>query len=168
MLPFRNKRSDKPIRIRPAARGDLDALFALDQRCFRPGIAYSKTELRYFLFHLRSVSLVAEDEKAIAGFAIVEFQLEQGRRIGHIITIDVAPEQRRRGVGRLLMNALLELCREAKADSLRLEVAVDNEAALAFYKSLGFTETGRIPGFYMGKLDALTMELQFGSDQAKP
>jgi ribosomal-protein-alanine N-acetyltransferase len=159
VLPFRNKRSDKPIRIRPAAREDLDALFALDQRCFRPGIAYSKPELHYFLFHLRSVSVVAEDGETIAGFAIVEFQLERGRRIGHIITIDVAPEQRRRGVGRLLMDALLGLCREAKADSLRLEVAVDNEAALAFYTGLGFTQTGRIPSFYMKKLDALTMQL---------
>ncbi|MGB7191803.1 MAG: GNAT family N-acetyltransferase, partial [Acidobacteriaceae bacterium] len=150
VLPFRNKRSDKPIRIRPAAREDLDALFALDQRCFRPGIAYTKTELRYFLFHLRSVSVVAEDAEAIAGFAIVDFQLERGERIGHIVTIDVAPEQRRCGVGRLLMDALLGFCRETRAESLRLEVAVDNDAALAFYKTLGFVETGRIRGFYMG------------------
>ena len=98
----------------------------------------------------------------------MEIKLQQGRHIGHIVTIDVAPEQRRRGVGRLLMNAILLACREAKAESLRLEVAVDNDAALAFYKRLGFTETGRIPGFYMGTLDALTMELQFGSGQAKP
>lgn len=164
-MPARKKRSDKPIRIRPAAREDLDALFALDQRCFRPGIAYSKTELRYFLFHVRSVSVVAEDDEAIAGFAIVEFQLEQGRRIGHIVTIDVAPEQRRRGVGRLLMDALLSTCRETKAESIRLEVAVDNEPALAFYKTFGFVETGRIRAFYMSKLDALTMQLQCPSSK---
>src|SRR6185437_3105144 len=119
--PPPNKQSDKPIRIRPAARKDLDSLYELDQRCFRPGIAYSKTELRYFLFHLRSVSIIAEDGEAIAGFAIVEIKLQQGRHIGHIVTIDVAPEQRRRGVGRLLMNAILLACREAKAESLRLE-----------------------------------------------
>lgn len=118
------------------------------------------------MFHVRSVSVVAEDAEAIVGFAIVQFQLEQGRRIGHIVTIDVAPDQRRRGVGRLLMDALINVCRETKAESIRLEVAVDNEPALAFYKSHGFTETGRIPGFYMSKLDALTMKLRFGSDQA--
>lgn len=166
-MPFQKKPGDRSVRIRPAARKDLDALYDLDQRCFRPGIAYSKTELRYFLFHLRSVSVVAEDDEAIAGFAIVEFELQQGRHIGHIVTIDVAPEQRRHGIGRLLMDALLDVCRDTKAESLRLEVAVDNDAALAFYKSLGFIEIGRIPGFYMGKLDALTMKLQFGSDQAK-
>lgn len=111
--------------------------------------------------------MVAEDEGGIAGFAIVEFQLEGGRRIGHIVTIDVAPEQRRRGMGRLLMNALLENCREARAGSLRLEVAVDNEGAQAFYRLLGFTEIGRIPGYYLGRLDALTMRLDFGADAAR-
>lgn len=158
-LRFRKKQSDKPIHIRQATREDVGALFALDQKCFRPGIAYSKTELRYFLFHQRSSSVVAEDEGGIAGFAIVEFQLEEGRRIGHIVTIDVAPEQRRRGVGRLLMDALLVCCRGARAGSLRLEVAVDNEGAQAFYRLLGFAQTGRIRGYYLGRLDALTMAL---------
>lgn len=157
-MPFQNRRGDK-IRIRPAVREDLDALFALDQVCFRPGIAYSKTELRYFLFHIRSLSVVAESERGIAGFAIVEFVLEKGQRIGHIVTIDVAPAERRRGVGRVLMEALLGYCREAEASGLRLEVAVDNAAAIAFYTLLGFAETGRIRGYYMGKLDALVMGL---------
>lgn len=146
-------------RIRQAAREDLDALFALDQVCFRSGIAYSKTELKYFLFHPHSISLVANDASGIAGFAIAEVRMEGGRCAGHIVTIDVDPAQRRQGVGQLLMDALTERCRAAGAVLLRLEVAVDNEAAIAFYKLLGFVETGRIRRFYMGRLDALTMEL---------
>jgi [ribosomal protein S18]-alanine N-acetyltransferase len=153
------RNGDNAIRIRLAGRGDMDALYALDQECFRPGIAYSKAELRYFLFHPRSISVVAESASGIAGFAIVEFPLENGRRIGHIVTIDVAPEQRRKGMGRLVMGALLDRCRQAEANHLRLEVAVDNDGALAFYRGLGFAETGRIRGFYMGKLDALQMGL---------
>jgi ribosomal-protein-alanine N-acetyltransferase len=153
------RNGDNAIRIRLAGRGDMDALFALDQECFRPGIAYSKAELRYFLFHPRSISVVAESAGGIAGFAIVEFPLENGRRIGHIVTIDVAAEQRRQGVGRLLMDALLDFCRQAEASHVRLEVAVDNDGAIAFYRGLGFAETGRIRGFYMGKLDALQMGL---------
>lgn len=145
----------------------MDALFALDQVCFSPGIAYSKAELKYFLFHPRSISVVAESAAAIAGFAIVEFPLENGRRIGHIVTIDVSPAQRRKGVGRLLMDALLDFCREAEASRLRLEVAVDNDGALAFYRGLGFAETGRIRGFYMGKLDALQMGLDLESREAR-
>jgi [ribosomal protein S18]-alanine N-acetyltransferase len=151
------------LRIREVKRGDVDALFALDQKCFRPGIAYSKAELLYFLFHPHSISVVAESAAGIAGFAIVELLLENGRHVGHIVTIDVSPTQRRRGVGRLLMDALLDFCRKAEAGVLRLEVAVDNDAALAFYRRLGFAETGRIPGFYMGRLDALTMGLDVES-----
>ena len=163
MASSRSRRVDNYLHIRPAAREDLDALFALDQACFRPGIAYSKTELRYFLFHPRSVSIVAEDESGIAGFAIVEFLLEEGRRIGHIITIDVPAARRRYGIGRLLMESLLNSCRESEAAAVRLEVAVDNEAAIGFYQRLGFTQTGRMRGYYMGKLDALTMRLALAS-----
>jgi ribosomal protein S18 acetylase RimI-like enzyme len=36
---------------------------------------------------------------------------------------------------------------------------VDNPDAQLFYRELGFVATGRIPGFYMGTLDALTMEM---------
>ncbi|MGH9587966.1 MAG: GNAT family N-acetyltransferase [Acidobacteriaceae bacterium] len=137
----------------------MNALLALDRACFRPGIAYSKGELQYFLFHPQSISIVAERDGEIAGFAIVEFQFQKGRRAGHIITIDVAEAQRRHGVGRLLMDAVLGCCREVEAALLRLEVAVDNAGAIAFYEQLGFTQTGRIPGYYLGKLDALTMSL---------
>lgn len=148
-----------PIRIRRAGYEDMETLFALDQKCFRRGIAYSRAELEYFLFHPRSISVVAESDDGVAGFAIVEFLLENGRRVGHIVTIDVDPVQRRQGVGLLLMDGLLDFCKKAEAALLRLEVAVDNEGALAFYRKLGFAETGRIPGFYMGRLDALQMRL---------
>lgn len=149
------------VHIRLARREDLDTLFALDQACFREGIAYSKAELRYFLFHPYAVSLIAEDEIGVAGFAIAEMRAEKGRRAGHIITIDVDPARRRQAVGRVLMTALMERCREGEAALLRLEVAVDNVGAIAFYRLLGFVDTGRIRGFYMGRLDALTMELNY-------
>jgi ribosomal-protein-alanine N-acetyltransferase len=157
-LAPQKKRGGNAVNIRPAAREDMDALFALDRVCFRAGIAYSRAELGYFVFHPRSVSIVAEDEGGIAGFAVVEFLLERGRLIGHIVTIDVAPALRRRGVGRTLMEALLGFCHERQAAIMRLEVAVDNDGAIAFYKLLDFVETGRIRGFYVGGLDALRME----------
>lgn len=156
--PPQSRRSDSAIHIRQAGREDLYTLFALDQACFRPGVAYSMAELRYFLFHARSVSIVAQDTGGIVGFAILQFGLVKGCSVGHIITIDVAPSLRRSGIGRALMGSLLDLCREREAALLRLEVAVDNEPAIALYRQFGFRETGRIPGFYMGRLDALTME----------
>lgn len=156
---IQNKHSADSIHLRLATREDMEELFALDQACFRPGIAYSRSELEYFVFHPRSKSLVVEDDSGIAGLAVIEFLMEKGRRTGHIVTIDVSLKRRRQGVGRLLMTALLDMCREAEAVFLRLEVAVDNHSALAFYKLFGFAETGRIRGFYLGHLDALQMVL---------
>ena len=147
------------IHLRAVERADLDALFALDHKCFPPGIAYSRADLRYHLSHPRSFSVVAEDAaKSILGFAIAESHLEEGRRIGHIITIDVTPAARRNGLGRMLMEALLDHLRAIETAKIRLEVAIDNADAQAFYLQHGFVKTGRIPGFYLGKLDALTME----------
>jgi [ribosomal protein S18]-alanine N-acetyltransferase len=147
------------IHLRGVERADLDALYLLDQQCFRPGIAYSRTDLRFYLSHPRTLSALAEDStKSILGFVIVESYLEEGRRIGHVITIDVDATARRLGLGRMLMEAMLDRLRAADAGLVRLEVAIDNLDAQAFYRRLGFVNTGRIPGFYMGKLDALTME----------
>jgi ribosomal-protein-alanine N-acetyltransferase len=47
---------------------------------------------------------------------------------------------------------------DAGASLLRLEVAVDNSAALSFYAGLGFEPIGRIRGYYQGNLDAIVME----------
>lgn len=147
------------IHLRPAGREDghgenLERIFALDRACFRPGIAWSRAELRGLLLHPRTISLIAEQEGALAGFAIAEVE----GQAGHIATIDVDPGLRRQGVGRILMEAIAEQCRKVGAARLRLEVAVDNHVAIAFYRMLGFVETGCIPGFYLGSLDALTME----------
>ena len=147
------------IHLRGVEPSDLDALFALDHKCFPLGIAYSRADLRYYLSHPRSLSVVAEDTaKCIRGFAIAESYIEEGRRIGHVITIDVAPAARRNGLGRVLMDALLDGLCAIETAKVRLEVAIDNVDAQAFYRQLGFVKTGRIRGFYLGKLDALAME----------
>ena len=151
------------IRLRGAEIADLDALLAIDRECFRRGIAYSRAELRYYLSLPRSFSLVGEDEKPkqILGFAIAETYLEKGLPIGHIVTIDVRVSARRQGLGRTLMDSLLAHLAAAGAKEVRLEVAVENTLAQAFYREFGFSQTGRIRGYYMGKLDALVMEKKF-------
>ena len=148
------------IHFRGVERSDLDALFVLDQQCFRPGIAYSRSDLWFYLNHPRSSSVLAEDQatKSLLGFVIAQKYLEEGRCIGHIITIDVTPSERRKGLGRSLMDSILVLLAAARVVTVRLEVATDNLAALAFYRRLGFSATGKIRGFYMGTIDALVME----------
>jgi len=159
------------IHLRGVERSDLDALFALDQECFPPGIAYSRADLRYYLSHPRSISIIAEDDttRSIPAFVIADSYLEKGKRIGHIITIDVAPAARRTGLGRMLMNAMTDRLRTVDTATVRLEVAVDNLDAQNFYLQLGFSKIGRIRGFYNGTLDALVMERSLGpGDDSEP
>jgi [ribosomal protein S18]-alanine N-acetyltransferase len=67
---------------------------------------------------------------------------------GEIVTLGVAPAARRRGAARALLEDLLARARALGVASLTLEVAEDNAAALALYRSLGFERAGTRPGYY--------------------
>ncbi len=137
--------------------GDLPALLRLDTLCFPPLISYSRAELHYFVRHPRSTTTIADLEGEIVGFCVVDWKLESGRKIGHFITIDVAPELRRKGLGRLLMLAAEEQLTADGCIAITLEVATDNLGAQAFYEMLGYVNTGRIPGYYADGAEALVM-----------
>ena len=67
---------------------------------------------------------------------------------GEIITLGVAPEIRRQGAARALIDDLLRRARTQGVRSLTLEVADDNEIALTLYGSLGFQQVGLRPRYY--------------------
>jgi ribosomal protein S18 acetylase RimI-like enzyme len=54
-----------------------------------------------------------------------------------------APTHRQRGIGRLLVNEVLDWARLRGAHTLHLLVTANNQPAIAFYGRLGFTLTGR-------------------------
>lgn len=145
--------------LRTVSPDDFPRLYALDQACFAPGIAWSKAELQYFLRYPGNIGVLAEDESGrLAGFAIAGKRRRQGALLGHLITIDVDSTHRRRGVGHQLLEEAERQLREAGATAVILEVAIDNTTAQTFYHRHGFTRTGRIPGYYLGRIDALVME----------
>lgn len=65
-----------------------------------------------------------------------------------ILTLAVAPDARRQGLGRVLVEAAASLAAGLDAEALWLEVAADNEAALALYAGAGFELAGRRPAYY--------------------
>jgi [ribosomal protein S18]-alanine N-acetyltransferase len=145
------------IRLRSFEAEDLPELVRLDARCFPPQISYSRAELQFFVRHPRSTTTIAESAGEIAGFCVVDWKLESGRKLGHFITIDVAPEFRRNGLGRLLMQAGEMLLSSMGCFAIALEVASNNRVAQAFYEHLGYEQTGRIPGYYADGTNALVM-----------
>jgi [ribosomal protein S18]-alanine N-acetyltransferase len=160
------------FRIRQFQKGDFDTLWRIDQDCFDPMLAYSRPEMAFYMRRAGAFTLVAEANEAsdgsikagsgevgagtpeILGFIVTEFQ----RRKGHIITIDVVAAARRLGVGSAMLGAAEAQLRESGAEAVVLEVAVNNEAAIRFYKEKGYFVEKTVRGYYSNQLDALVME----------
>ncbi|MEB3321239.1 MAG: GNAT family N-acetyltransferase [Synechococcaceae cyanobacterium] len=73
----------------------------------------------------------------------------------HVTVVAVAPERRRRGLGRRVLAALLERGRAGGARRATLEVAAGNAAARALYDACGFRVAGVRRGYYRSGEDAL-------------
>ena len=154
-------------------RADFETLWAIDQQCFPPGIAYSRRELNAYMRHSGSFTLVAELAKAkrksllAAGVSrmiptrvLVGFLVAAASRrgVGHVMTIDVLPEARRSGVGSKMLGAAEDRLRAAGCHIVYLETAVDNQAALAFYKRHQYFLVKTVPRYYANGVDALVLE----------
>ena len=132
---------------------DFAALHKLDKACFPPGISYSRTTLRYFLTLPSADCVIAEDEGRIVAFIVSE----ENPPLAHIITLDVAEKERRRGVGRALLQQLETNLTLRGVRSILLETATDNEAAVAFWKSHGYRIEATLKRYYLGRIDAYEM-----------
>jgi ribosomal-protein-alanine N-acetyltransferase len=139
--------------VREYIPDDFEEIWILDQICFVRGIAYTRPELRHFLLASSAVTLVAESNQRIIGFILVDAHKNRG----HVITIDVHPEHRRSGLGTQLMKEIERRLTKSGVTELRLEVAVDNSSAIAFYKRHGFSVVRTVPRYYNDSIDALVM-----------
>ena len=143
-----------PFVLRDFKAEDFETLWRIDQECFPPGISYSRPELKAYIRHHGSFTLIASDAKKqnIDGFIVAH-----GGPIGHIVTIDVIAAARRSGVGSLLLQAAEERLQAAGSRAVGLETAVDNSPALAFYKRHGYNVIRTWPRYYSTGVDALVL-----------
>ena len=148
-------------KLRDYRQSDFETLWRIDQECFPPGLAYSRTELAGYIRRRSSVTLVAELEGKIAGYIVAE---RGGRKVGHIITLDVRAEARRAGLGSKLMAAAEERLRAQGCSSVLLEVAVSNATAIAFYHRQGYATLATIPRYYNDQTDALLLGKKLGPE----
>jgi len=81
--------------------------------------------------------------------------------------IAVAPEARRRGIAMALWKAFSEGCEDRGATAVFLEVSALNVSALAFYRHLGFSETGRRKAYYGAQEDAILMQCPLRRDPTR-
>ncbi len=147
------------IQVRKYEPEDFPRLLEIDQSCFVEGIAYSEQEMRYFLGMPTAISLVGLQDENILGFIIADrFRPRRASRsVGKIITIDVAPQAQHSGLGTLLMSPRKHELKQSGCDYVSLEVAVDNEPALNFYKKHGYSVLKVLPRYYLDSIDGLLM-----------
>jgi ribosomal-protein-alanine N-acetyltransferase len=141
------------VTLRSYEPHDFAALHRLDQACFPAGISYSKTTLHYFLTIASADCVVAADGKQIAGFILTE----ENPPLAHIITLDVSEAHRRHGVGSALLAESERNLALRGVRSILLETAIENEAAVAFWKRHGYRIEAVLKRYYLGRLDAYEM-----------
>jgi ribosomal-protein-alanine N-acetyltransferase len=135
---------ERPVRLREAALADAEALAALQQSA--PGAAVWSAEDYVSLLSAESaICLLAENEDdEPAGFVLARLAADELE----ILNLAVAPPRRRRGLGRRLVAEALARGRARGAGKCWLEVRASNQAALAFYRALGFREQSRRCAYY--------------------
>ena len=128
------------------------AMAALHARCFTTPRPWTAAEFAALLAEPPVFATLAE-----TGFALGRVVADEAE----LLTIAVAPEARRNGEGRALLDGFLRTARARGAGTAFLEVAADNAAALALYRWSGFAEAGRRRGYYHSPgnppVDALVM-----------
>lgn len=162
------------VRLRDYRAEDFEALWRLDQVCFEDGISYSQRELAHYIELKSAFTVIAEadmQEAAERATSICGFIIAHRRHggYGHILTIDVDPYFQRHGVGTKLLQSTHERLAREGCHTIFLETAVNNVAAIAFYKRHGYTVVRTIPRYYQATgMDAFLLSARLGGKPEAP
>jgi ribosomal-protein-alanine N-acetyltransferase len=132
-------------------------LAAIHQAAFPGGESWSEAMLAAQLGQPGVFALLDE----AGGMILVRVAADEAE----ILTLAVAPEARRAGIGRALLDAACTAARAGGAARLFLEVAASNLAAQALYRGRGFAQIGRRHRYYADGTDALMMSLALTSGE---
>jgi ribosomal protein S18 acetylase RimI-like enzyme len=147
--------ANRPVAIEMAQRGDARVIATMSRDLIEVGLgwSYPPDRVRRLIADRNSVALVARAGGGIAGFAIMEF----GDERAHLVLLAVDPQHRRMGIGRRMMEWLLQSAAVAGVESVHLELRANNREAACFYAAIGFEATLRMPGYYRQREAALRM-----------
>lgn len=144
------------FKIRPTQKDDLEALISIEKISFNS--PYADDLMKYIVQNKNAINLVAEKDGEIIGYI---FAVLRSKREGHVISIAIKPNFRKKGVGLNLIKEIVRILKLNKANKLILEVNVANKNAINFYKKIGFKTTSLLEKYYDNREDAYKMELVF-------
>ena len=141
--PIHMAEISKEIIICPMDESDIDQILVIERASFpHPWLK------QHFLDEINSPTafpLTAFDHDGrVVGYICPMQVLDEG----HILNVAVDPACRGMGVGRLLVQRVLDDCRAAGAAFVSLEVRVSNVAAINLYRQMGFSGVGRRKRYY--------------------
>ena len=152
--------------LRKFVPDDLQGVMQINRVC----LPENYTDFFFMDLHQRfpETFIVAEEEnKEIAGYIMCRIEVGLSNlglggliRKGHVVSIAVLPQSRRKGVAKALINKALEGMRYYKAKQCFLEVRVTNDVAVSLYKKLGFEITRTLNGYYSDGEDAYVMTIK--------
>lgn len=149
------------FKIREFKPEDLERVIWINKTCLPEN--YSASFFMHHHYAHPKSFLVAEVNGEIVGYIMcrIEFGLSNLRfglaKKGHVISIAVLPQYRRRGIGESLMRKAMKAMKEYGASEFYLEVRVSNIPAINLYRKLNYQITKRIIGYYLDGEDAYVM-----------
>ncbi|HYO31273.1 MAG TPA: ribosomal protein S18-alanine N-acetyltransferase [Nocardioidaceae bacterium] len=143
-------------RIRAATHEDVEAVVEMERAVFGSD-AWSASSVQSEFADLHSRDIVV----AVSGDEVIGYGVQsRAGDISDLRRLAVAPDARRHGIATTMLRDLVERARSLACQRCLIEVAADNEAALAFYSVAGFVEISRRPQYYSSGMDAVVMALE--------
>jgi len=137
----------------------LREVLSLNLRCFYQGENYTKETFKHLLTEPDILSYqIRTAENQMVGFVFIAVHNE---KIGHITTIGVAPEHRKRGLAKLLLQQAEKALKVRDFDSVVLEVRVSNYIAQNLYHRLDYNIIQKLENYYTNSEDAYMMSKSF-------
>ena len=134
----------------------LEQIADLEQQCFSD--PWSLRSISSELHNPLSLWIVAEENGVVAGYVGSQSVLGEA----DMMNLAVAPDYRRQGIGRKLVQTLVERLAEQGSHVLILEVRASNAPAISLYEELGFVQVGLRPNYYVHpKEDALILRKEW-------
>jgi ribosomal-protein-alanine acetyltransferase len=131
--------------IRIASEADLENIMQIEKACFGND-AWSKSNMKSELLAPHTTYVVAEENNSLIGYAgLSKFSSSTS---SDIQTIAVSESHRGLGVGRKLMESILNFARQQNAKEVFLEVREDKPMPQSLYDSLGFIAIDRRDNYY--------------------
>jgi len=129
---------------------------------------YSDYFYESLLAELPEAFLVAEIERKLVGYIMckIEYGFSNFKKLGfvkkgHVVSVAVLPECRKKGIGRVLIEEAIAGVKLKKSDELYLEVRCSNTEAIRLYEKLSFVIKQRLKAYYRDGEDAYLMAIEF-------